>query len=114
MKGTEKSPITVLLLTIITCGIYGLVWMYSSRNELKNYLNDQSINSGLDLFLAIICFPFAYVWYYKMGKDIARAQAQAGLPVNDQSVLLLILTFFGLGIVSIYIIQDNLNAIWRK
>lgn len=114
MKGIFRSPILVVLLTLITCGIYGIFWMYAVRLEVRNYLDDSSISPGLELLLAIICFPFMYVWYYKMGRDTARMQEKAGLPPRDQSVLFMVLAFFGLGLVANYIIQEDLNEVWKK
>lgn len=114
MKGMVRSPVMVLVLSFVTCGLYALFWMYAVRLELRNYLEDSTISPGMELFLAIICFPFVYVWYYKMGRDIARAQEKAGLAPKDQSVLYLVLAFFGLALVSQYIAQDDLNAVWQS
>jgi hypothetical protein len=114
MKGIERNPIVVVLLTLVTCGIYGLYWMYVSRLEVKNYLENTTISPGVELLLAVVCFPFVYIWYYKMGQDVAKMQEKAGLPGKDQSMLFLVLSFFGLGLVANYIIQENLNEVWKQ
>lgn len=49
-----------------------------------------------------------------MGKAMMQAQAKSGLPVNDNSVLYLILQIFGLGIVNYCLIQNDLNTIANK
>ncbi|MPM80774.1 hypothetical protein SDC9_127824 [bioreactor metagenome] len=114
MKGVVRNPILVVVLSVVTCGIYALYWMYCVRQETKEYLEDPSVSPGLELLLVIICFPFLYVWYYKMGRDLVKMQEKAGLPANDQSILYLILAFFALPVVGNYIIQDNLNEIWNR
>lgn len=114
MKGIYRNPALVLVLSVITCGLYAIYWMYCARREVRDYLADAAISPGLDLLLAIICFPFVYVWYYRMGRDVARMQTKAGLPVKDQSILLLILAFFGLGLVGNFIIQDDMNEVWKQ
>jgi ABC-type Fe3+-siderophore transport system permease subunit len=44
--------LTVILLTIVTLGIYGLYWQYVSFKELKDY-SGEGIGGGLGLVLAI-------------------------------------------------------------
>lgn len=109
----QKDILVVLLLTILTCGLYSLFWIYDTGLQLKQRLNTPD-SPGLDLLLCLICFPYVYFWYYKTSKQVAAAEAAAGLPVSDNAVLNLLLVFFGLGIVSILIIQGQLNAIAAK
>jgi hypothetical protein len=32
---TQRSPVTVVLLTIVTCGIYGIWWFVQTKEELN-------------------------------------------------------------------------------
>ncbi len=50
--GVVRSSLTVILLTIVTLGIYGLYWQYVSFKELKDY-SGEGIGGGLGLVLAI-------------------------------------------------------------
>ena len=110
----QRSVVEVFLLTIITCGLYFWFWAYLTRSELKQYLRDESINPGLDVLLSIICFPYAYYWIFKYSKEVAAAEAKAGIVPTDNSLVNLLLYVFGLGIVSMMIIQAQLNEIARK
>jgi hypothetical protein len=115
MKGIVRSPILVLLLSIITCGIYFFYWLYATANELRLYLNDESINPGIDLLISIICAPYIIYWMYKYSKLAAEAQNRAGIyPVEDNSIICLILPIFGFAIISALIIQSSLNRVWQS
>lgn len=107
----KRSIVVMLILTIITCGIYNIFWMYLARSEFKQLSGYTDINPGLELLFNIICFPFFFFWIYKFSADIAKFQAENGRFVNDSSIINLLLAFFGLGIVSELIIQSQLNEL---
>lgn len=113
-KSQPKSIALVIVLSVITCGIYTLYWIYRTSDDLKAYLQDESINPGLDLLLSILCFPYVIYWVYKCGKLIVDAQRKSGIQEEDNSVLYLILTIFGLSIVSFAIMQSQLNKVWES
>lgn len=113
-NGKIKEPLQVLLLSIVTCGIYFLYWLYITSDELRVYLQDESINPGLELLLSIICAPYVVYWFYKFGKLVERAQANSGEMVDDNSILYVILAIFGLSIVGAMIMQGQLNKVWKN
>jgi hypothetical protein len=53
VTGKSRSPLTVILLTIVTLGIYGIYWQYASFKELKDY-SGEGIGGGLGLVFAIL------------------------------------------------------------
>lgn len=114
MKGeTRGIPVTIIL-TLVTCGIYGLFWHYWVTKELKDYLDKRDLNPGVELLLSILCFPYYFYWVYKVSRLIMESQERAGIRAEDRSVLNIILAVFGLGIVSMAIIQNDLNEIWDR
>lgn len=117
VKGEVRSPAASIVFTIITCGIYGWIWMYKMTQELKKYLGREDLNPGLDILLSIICFPYVYYWSYRNGKLIAEAQSKAGIPVEDNAILYLILAIFSVSVFGLFpialaIMQSQLNRIW--
>ncbi len=115
----ERSPITVILLGIVTCGIYSLYWIYKTEDELRTALQDDSINPALDLLLVLVTFGFWSIYcYYRNAQKIYRALMARDPSRQDQSQTLLILniaTYF-VGIthfVAVYIMQEELNALAR-
>lgn len=114
MKGIVRNPGLVLVLTIVTCGIYMLYWLYVVSNELKAYLQKDDINPGLDLLLSILCAPYIIYWFYKYGKLTYEAELRAAVPApSDNAMLYLILAIFGFSFVSVLLMQDRLNGVWN-
>ena len=68
-------------------------------------------SGGLVLVLSIVtCNIYLIYWMYKAGERMNNAKQRRGLPVDSNSGLLyLVLTFFGLSIVSYCLIQSDLN-----
>src|SRR6266568_4803283 len=44
--GEPRNPTTVALLSLVTCGIYGLYWAYLTFEELKQH-NGEGLGGGL-------------------------------------------------------------------
>lgn len=109
----QRNVILVLLLSFITCGIYGLFWQYSISNELKSEVPESNLNPGLDVLLSLLCFPYVYYWYYKASKAAYQAELNCGMRGNDNAILNILLLVFGLGIVSMALLQSQANDIAR-
>lgn len=111
--GEKRDPIMVIVFTIITCGIYGLWWMYTYGTEVKNSLGRQDLNPGTDLVIGLVtCGIWSTIaFWYKYPKLIMEMQQRVGLPPNDMSMMTLLLGIF-FAPASLYIIQTELNKIW--
>ena len=111
-----KSVPMLVILSVVTCGIYYLYWIYKTTELIKNFMDNQEINPTLELILCFIIPFYQLYWYYKYSKVIYKDMtSKVGMDnTEDTSVLLLVLSFFGLGIVSAAIIQDKLNSIYSK
>lgn len=103
----EKRSIgTNIILCIITCGIYGWFWFYQINNTACQVNpNEWSTDGGTAIILSILtCGIYDYYWSYKMGK------AMRVLPgAEDNSILYLVLSILGLGIVNYCIMQSDIN-----
>lgn len=113
-KGNIKSPAAVIIFSIITCGIYTLIWIYNTAKEIKLFSEKQDINPGLELLLCILCFPYMIYWSYKYGQLINEAEKKVKIEKQDNSILYLILAILGFFIVDMAIMQSSLNEIWKK
>ncbi len=122
MKGTTRNPITVILFSIITCGIYYFYWIYVTTKEIKNYLNDSEISPTRELVFSIVTFGLYIIyWYYKYSSVIQKEGEKVGVGFEkDFSITILILVvaaYFTCGIAlyaALFIFQSKLNAIWEK
>ena len=106
---------TSVILSIITCGIYGLVWQYKQMKVLNSWLNRKEYSFGKWLLLSIItCGIYGVYNEYKMARGIIEVQQQNKLLVNDVAAICLIMTLIGLGIVSMAIQQSEINKFYIK
>ena len=106
----ERNIVVCILLSIVTCGIYGIVWFITMTDDAREVSGDESLSGGMAFLLTLItCGIYGYFWAYKMGKAIAQAKVNRGLPADDNSTLYVVLQIFGLSIVSYCLIQNDLN-----
>jgi len=112
----ERNLVTSIVLSLVTCGIYGIIWFISLTDDAKTASNDANMQSGGTAFLLtlITCGIYGYFWAYKMGKAINQAKINRGLPEDDKSVLYIVLQIFGLGIVNYALMQNDLNELSKQ
>ena len=114
MRFNKRNPIVVLLLSIVTCGIYALYLVYMISREVRDFRGDQSIDPGMELLLCIItCGLYEIYWFYKYGRLVFDMQKKVGVPnPNDISIVLLLLPIFGFSVISLLLLQTELNRVW--
>ena len=107
----KKSIVTCILLSIITCGIYSIVWMIRLNDELNAAADKTNATSGgmVFLFTLITCGIYGFFWYYKMGENVDAVKAKQGLASSNTGIIYLVLGLFGLGIVNYCLMQDAVN-----
>lgn len=112
MKGEVRNPTTVWILSLVTCGFYGLYWWYTVATELKNYLGKEEINPMMDIIICLVCSFYALYLPIKYGKYIFEAQQRAGVPnAQDQGMSFLLMMFLcGYGYAKV---QTELNKVWE-
>ncbi len=106
----QRSIGKCILFSFITCGIYSLFWIYSALNDLY-YLDGSNESPAKDLILGIVTCGIYYFWMWaKMARMISNIRVKNNLPDSNNSVLFVVLYLFGLGLVNLCIVQDNINA----
>ena len=110
-KGEPQTAITVILLSIVTCGIYGLVWWYQRGVEVNKVLGRDAV-SPVFIFIPILNILYLY------NLDMALVEIGKLRGVDYQSsfvkwILLCILCGIG-GFIAIFQICDFLNQVWAK
>lgn len=97
-----------IVLTIITCGIYGLYWIAKVQDDSLEISKEEGTSGGMVVLLSIItCGIYFLFWMYNLGKRIDKI---AENPDGSSNIIYLILTICGLGIVSLCLAQNELNA----
>jgi hypothetical protein len=109
-RGKVRGPVAVWLLSIVTCGIYGLVWYFKINRELRDFHPSIQVKPGLAV-LALFVPIAGWVSIYNTGTRIGQAQQLAGLGSQCSGVLGLVASWF-FGLHTIYF-QGQLNRVWN-
>ena len=117
----DRNFVTILLLSIVTCGIYELYFMYTAINDLNTAFEgdgQESPSFGMWLLLTIItCGIYNVYWWYKQGMRMEMSgMDRYGLNIQEGGMIFLILAiatyFIGLpGFIALYFLVRNLNMI---
>ena len=99
-----------IILTIVTCGIYGIYWFITMTNEMNELVPDDYQTSGGMAFLLslVTCGLYTIYWAYKMGLKVNKAQDN---PSANNHILMIVFSLFGLGIVNYCLIQAEINKV---
>ena len=77
-----------IVLTLITCGIYGIVWQYKQIQALNAFKGDNEYSFGAWFFLTIItCGIFGIYYEYKMANGINEIKSVRGRSCRHQSAI---------------------------
>lgn len=109
----KRSIGLCIVLSIITLGIYSIYWFVMLHNEAKAAAGEtEGTSAGVAFLLSLItCGIYGFYWNYKQGEKLDKAYADRGLPTGSRSVVYLVLSIFGLSIISYALMQDSLNKI---
>ena len=107
----KRDIIKALILSIVTCGIYGIYWFICLTNDANTAADEPGTSGGTAFLLGIVtCGIYLIYWNYKMGKKLYVAQIKHDVEhPTDNSILYLVLAIFGLSIVNYCLMQDELN-----
>jgi H+/Cl- antiporter ClcA len=110
MQIQQRSIALYVVLSIVTCGIFALYWYYTIATDIYNSNNTLGTTPIVTLLLNIITGSIYGMYaYYKWGSALNAVCVEKGIPGEDRSVLYLILSIFGLGIINMALIQSDLN-----
>ncbi len=109
----QRNIVLCVILSLVTCGIYGLVWFFnivSDLNAAAPASDDQT--PGIVLLLTIVtCGIYGLIWLYRAGEKVDQIRANNGEAPSSSNILYLVLGIFGLGIIAYCLIQTELNKI---
>ncbi len=106
----NRSIPLAIILSLVTCGLYSLYWFVVMTDEANSVSDETATGGALSLVLTLItCGLYGIYWNYQMGKKLYDAGVKNNVAISDNSVLYLILSLFGLGIVNYCLIQNDLN-----
>ena len=112
-----RNPFLVFVWSLVTLGIYYLVWYYKINRELRDA-------AGIDVSPGVALLAISVGWlvivppfvsWYRTFVRIAEAQQKAGVSSEASPVLgfiLFVIAVFLLPVEVVYA-QDELNKVWR-
>ncbi len=107
----ERNIAVSIILSLVTCGIYGLYWFVCLTNDTNTVSGEEGTSGGLALVLTLVtCGIYGLYWAYKCGEKLDTAKQKRGIPASNGGVLYLILFIFG-GIIAYALIQNELNKL---
>ena len=106
----QRNVAVSIILTLVTCGIYGYYWLVCLTDDATEVTGTGERSGRMALVFSIVtCNIYLIYWSYKMGEKLDMARAQRNIPTGNLSIAYLLLTLFGLGIVTFALIQSELN-----
>jgi Domain of unknown function (DUF4234) len=109
--GVIRTPLGVLGLSIITCGIYGIYWQYKTFQEMKDY-SGEGVGGVVGLLLALVC---GVITWFLLPSEIAGLYERDGkekpvTPATGFWVLVPLIGYF----IWLWKVQGALNDFWTS
>lgn len=101
----NRSIGMMILLTIITFGLYLIYWSVSFQSELKHKTHEGFGGLGHLLFLFLTFGIYYIIWNYQVGGRLKKIGGQ------DNGVLYLVLVLISFGWLTPFLIQMEANGI---
>ena len=108
----KVEPIVVLLLGVVTCGLYLIYWNIQIAKVINSVAEKEVISQPLAIFSGC-CLPVNLYFFYLVGKEgLPKVYDRIGEKDKDQSTLLLILGFL-IPMVAALIVQGDINKLYK-
>lgn len=107
----KVDPVLVLILSVITCGLYLIYWNLKVA-EVVNAMLDREIISPPLAAVSGCCLPLNLYFYFRMGEVLPElGRRTRGISLEDKGALLLVLGFF-FPFVAAMILQSYINDLY--
>jgi hypothetical protein len=107
----ERDPVMAAVLAFVTCGIYALIWKFQTTSELRRATGDDTLSPTTDLLVTLAsCGLWGIYTDYRNAQLVADLFQGCGVARESQAWAVVVLDFLGLGVVSTFLLQRELNA----
>ena len=116
-KVPNRSIGLYIVLTLITCGIFGLYWFVCIVNDLNTASDQPNDTSGITVLLLdiVTCGIYGIYWIYKAGEKVSVIKRKIGEPDSgNSSILYLVLQLLQLGLINYCLIQNEINKVANR
>ena len=103
-----RNIAVAIVLSLVTCGIYGIYWMIKMNDEINTLAGESNATSGVMVFVLtlVTCGIYSFFWIFKMGERCDRIKGTEG---GNSNILYLVISLLGFGIVVYCLMQDTIN-----
>ena len=110
---SKRDLVLNIILTIVTCGLWGIVWEVRIADDIKLLTGEESLVSGIVLVLLslVTCGIYFIFWVYNAGNKLELVKASYGLPTENKGLVYVVLSIFGFSIVALALMQNDLNTV---
>lgn len=109
--GEIRNPIVVYILTIVTCGIYGIIWFFSVLGEINGALAEERFNPVVEFLLTIFTLGLWGLWLmWRMSEAIVEVEKMAGAEPKFDAAIIFVISLLGF---SSIVMQLSLNNAWE-
>lgn len=110
----EKSIGLCVVLSLVTCGIYSIYWLYTIAHDLNDLCESQNQEKGAEPGLVVVlsivtCGIYLLYYLWKAGKMVSSLTRSNGHHPSDDSIVLMVLSILQLSLVSFCILQSHIN-----
>ena len=110
---SKRDLVLNIILTIVTCGIWGIIWEVQIADDIKLLTGEEGLVSGIVLVLLslVTCGIYFIFWIYNAGNKLELVKAGYGLPTESKGLVYVVLSIFGFSIVALALMQNDLNTV---
>ena len=110
---SKRDLVLNIILTIVTCGLWGIVWEVQIADDIKLLTGEEGLVSGIVLVLLslVTCGIYFIFWVYNAGNKLELVKAGYGLPTESKGLVYVVLSIFGFSIVALALMQNDLNTV---
>lgn len=107
-KGEVRNPMMVLVYSLVSCGLYQILWMMWICNEINAFLQREAISFWKVFLLTnVTCGLYGIYWLFtQFGPVMQEVQQRAGLQTQVNPIMYFIPYY------NVIKIQEELNAAW--
>ena len=114
-EATSNIAVDVIL-SVITCGIYNFFWQARQMRVVNVLLGEERFGFWMWFLLTLVTCGLYHIYHeYVMGQSITQVQRRFEKEASDNlSLISLLLSVFGLTIVTDAIQQHEINALFGR
>lgn len=109
----RREIVLNIVLSIITCGIFALVWMAMVTDDLRRGSdNEDFFSGGICVLLYFVTVGwFGLYWAYKMGEMVNTIKQNRGKPIDTNLPILYLVIELLSGIINLALMQNEINKV---